>query len=209
MESVEHSVKSLFFKNQFVIVFALIVAGWFIIQIQEILILFFVSYILMAALKPYVRFLTRYKIPRPISVAVVYLAALAAIILLIVPLIPFFSAQIMSLISSFPSYLGGVLKVLRLNIGSAQVQTFLTAQMDTIGANAFAVTGAILGSVFSLVLVFVVSFYLMLDEERVTRELSSLFPKSVRSRVLDVVQQVEETLGAWFRGQVILCLCIG
>lgn len=209
METVEHSIKNLFLKNQIIAALIIVAVVWFIIQIKEILILFFISYILMAALKPYVNFLTRYKIPKLIAVTILYISALAIIVLIIVPLIPFFSEQIFSLSNSFPRYLDGILKALGLNIGSSQLESFLTSQINTIGANAFAVTGAILSSVFSLFLVFVVSFYLMLDEVRIKKELCILFPKNERQKVTEVVQQVEDKLGAWFRGQIVLCFCIG
>src|SRR3989344_8026403 len=144
MDVVENGIKHYFLKNQIVIALFLVLVGWFLIQIKEILIIFFISYILMAALAPYVHFLKRYKIPKAISAGIVYLITLAVIVLLIVPIIPFFSSQILSLISSFPVYLDGILKFLKINISSNQLETFLTSQLDTIGANAFAVTGAIL-----------------------------------------------------------------
>lgn len=209
MNTVENSLKGLFFKNQIIAALLLVVLGWFIIQIKDILILFFISYILMAALKPYVHFLTRLKIHRTVSIAILYLCALAVIVLLVVPLIPFFTAQISSLVVSFPKYLDGILKALRLNIASSQLETFVSSQFGAISSNAFAVTGAVLGSVFSLFLVFVVSFYLMLDEQRLRHELSVLFPKNQRPKVLDIVSQIEDKLGAWFRGQLVLCFTIG
>lgn len=209
METVEHSIRNLFLKNQIVAALFLIVIGWFIIQIKTILILFFISYILMAALKPYVNFLTQYKIPRAFAVAILYIATLAIVVLLIVPLIPFFSTQISSLVVSFPKYLDDILHALQINIKASQMQEVLTSQLGAISSNAFAVTGAILGSIFSLFLVFVVSFYLMLDENRLRKELSALFPKEDRSRVLDISQQIEDKLGAWLRGQLVLCFTIG
>lgn len=209
MEAVEHSIKNIFFKNQIVVALLLVVLGWFLIQIKEILIVFFISYILMAALAPYVQFLKRRRIPTPVSAGIVYLIALAVIVLLVVPIIPFFSSQILSLIGSFPSYLDGVLKFLKINISAAHLEDFLTAQLNTIGANAFAVTGAILSSVFSLFLIFVVSFYLMLDHARIKKELTVIFPKKEKERVMEIVDQVEEKLGAWFRGQLVLCFFIG
>lgn len=209
METVEHSLKSLFFKNQIIAALILVAVAWFIIQIKDILILFFISYILMAALKPYVVFLTEHKIHRAVSVAIVYIATLSIVILLIVPLIPFLSTQISSLIISFPSYLYGLLHALKINIPASQMQAVITSQLSTISSNAFAVTSAILSSIFSLFLVSVVSFYLMLDESRLKKELSVLFPKKDREKVLAVSQFVEEKLGAWFRGQLVLCASIG
>lgn len=209
MESVEHSIKNIFLKNQFVAALALIVIGWFVIQIKEILIVFFISYILMAALAPYVHFLRRRRLPTAVSAGIIYLIALAVIVLLIVPIIPFFSSQVLSLIGSFPVYLDGILKFLKINISATQLETFLASQLNTIGANAFAVTGAILSSVFSLFLIFVISFYLMLDHARIKKELTLLFPKNEKDRVLEIVDQIEDKLGAWFRGQVVLCFFIG
>lgn len=209
MESVEHSVKHLFFKNQIIAALLLVVFGWFIIQIREILILFFISYIIMAALKPYVNFLIQYKIPRSIAVAILYIATLAIVILLVVPLIPFFATQFSSLIVSFPKYLDSILSALKINISASQMQQVITSQLGTLSSNAFAVTGAILGSIFSLFLVFVVSFYLMMDEKRLKKDLSVLFPAKDREKTLAIAQQVEDKLGAWFRGQLVLCLAIG
>lgn len=205
----ESSIKSLFLKNHIIAALLVVAAGWFILQIKDILILFFIAYILMAALKPYVHFLTKYKIPRPISVAVLYIATLSVVVLLIIPLIPFFSTQISSLIKSFPKYLDDILHALQINIQASQIETVITSQLAAISSNAFAVTGAILSSIFSLFLVFVVSFYLMIDESRLKKELSVLFPKKDREGVLNITQQVEEKLGAWFRGQIVLCFSIG
>jgi predicted PurR-regulated permease PerM len=209
METVEYSLKHYFLKNQIVAALILVVAGWFIIQIKEILILFFISYILTAALTPYAQILHGYKIPRTISVAIVYLVTLAIVVLLIVPLIPFFSAQVSSLIISFPRYLDGILNALGVEIGAPQLQSLLANQLENIGTNALAITGTILNLFFSLFLVFVVSFYLMLDHGRVKKELSLLFPKDEREKVEDLVEQVDNKLGAWFRGQLVLGIFIG
>ncbi len=209
MEKVEYGFKHYFLKNHIIAALLLVIAGWFLIQIKGILILFFISYILMVSLVPYVKFMTSHKVPRPIAAALVYLAALLAIILLVVPLIPFFSTQIQSLIHSFPQYLDEILKVLGIEIGQSQVQSFIISQLNSIGSSAFAVTGAIVGTIFSTFLVFVISFYLMLDYERLKKEITYFFPKHQKEKVIDIVHQVEDKLGSWFRGQLVLCFSIG
>lgn len=209
MEKVEYGIKHYFLKNQVIAALLLVLAGWFLIQIKGILILFFISYILMVALVPYVKYMTAHKIPRPIAAGIVYVAALLIVVLLIVPLIPFVSTQIQSLIHSFPQYLDEILKILGIQIGQSQVQSFVISQLNAIGSSAFAVTGAILGTVFSTFLVFVISFYLMLDYERLKREITYFFPKSQKEKVIDIIHQVEYKLGAWFRGQLVLCFSIG
>lgn len=209
MERVESGIKHYFLKNHIIAALLLVLLGWFIIQIKGILILFFIAYILMVSLVPYVRYLSTKRIPRTIAAALVYLATLLIVVLLVVPLIPFFSTQIQSLIHTFPQYLDGILKVLGIEIGPSQVQSFMISQLNAIGSSAFAVTGAILGTIFSTFLVFVISFYLMLDYERLKKEFTYLFPKSQKEKVIEVAHQVEDKLGAWFRGQLMLCFSIG
>lgn len=209
METVENSLRHYFLKNQVIAALIVVVIGWFIIQIKEILILFFISYILTAALTPYAQILHGYKIPRTIAIAIVYLVTLAVIILLVVPLIPFFSAQVSSLFTSFPRYLDGILNALGIEVGTTQLQSLLTNQLENIGANALAITGTIFNLFFSLFLVFVVSFYLMIDHGRVKKELTLLFPKNERAKVEEIVDQVDDKLGSWFRGQLVLGIFIG
>jgi len=209
MEKVEYGFKHYFLKNHIIAALLLVIAGWFLIQIKGILILFFISYILMVSLVPYVKYMTAHKIPRPIAAAFVYLAVLLIIILLVVPLIPFFSTQIQSLIHSFPQYVDEILKVLGIEIGQSQVQSFIISQLNAIGSSAFAVTGAIVGTIFSTFLVFVISFYLMLDYERLKKEVTYFFPKHQKEKAIDIIHQVEDKLGSWFRGQLVLCFSIG
>jgi predicted PurR-regulated permease PerM len=52
----------------------------------------------------------------------------------------------------------------------------------------------------------VITFYLLLDGERYIRLLLLLFPTRYRREVTDVANEVNETLGAYIRGQVLLIL---
>ncbi|MGE5041904.1 MAG: AI-2E family transporter [Candidatus Levyibacteriota bacterium] len=209
MERVETGLKHHILKNHIIVALLFVLSLWFIVQLREILVILFMGYILMVALLPYVEFLVKHKIPRALAAGIVYFVVLAVVALLIVPLIPFFSTQFQSLIRSFPAYLNGILKLLRVEMNPSQIQAFIVSQLNAIGSSAFAVTGAILGTVFSTFLVFVISFYLTLDYERMKRELSLLFPKNQKEKMMDILMQVEDKLGAWFRGQIVLCFSIG
>src|SRR5438046_1042449 len=64
-------------------------------------------------------------------------------------------------------------------------------------------------ALFSIITVFVISFYLLLDYERIRAFLLSLFPEHRQDTVAHFLTQVEIKLGAWFRGQLILSASIG
>src|SRR5438552_7545768 len=91
-------------KNQILFTLFLVVAGWFLIQIRDILLSFFISYIIMASILPVVVFLRKRRFPNIFAVAIPFFAMLFAIVLLILPLIPFFIDQAQNLIIRFPHY---------------------------------------------------------------------------------------------------------
>lgn len=209
MESVEHGIKQYFFKNQIVAALLVVLLGWFLLQIKEILIMFFIAYILMAALMPYVRIINRHRIPKAAAAGIVYLITLSLVVLLVVPIVPFFVSQMHSLLLNLPVFIDGVSKLFGFHLEASHLQDYATSQLGSISAGAVAITTQAFSVIFSLILVFVLSFYLMIDQTRVKRELLGLFPKKQEQKIVDIIDQVEDKLGAWFRGQITLCIFIG
>lgn len=209
MESVEHGIKQYFFKNQIVAALLLVLLGWFLLQIKEILIMFFIAYILMAALMPYVSIMHRHRIPRPVASGIVYIITLFLVVLLVVPIVPFFVTQMHSLFLNLPVFIDNVSDLFGFQLKATDLQGYATSQLGSISAGAVAITTQAFSVVFSLILIFVLSFYLMIDQARVRRELMAMFPKKQEENILEIVELVEEKLGAWFRGQITLCVFIG
>lgn len=209
METVEHGIKHYFFKNHIVAALILVLIGWFLIQIKEILILFFISYILMAALSPYVKILHRHKIPRAVAAGFIYLATLLLVVLLVIPIIPFFVSQMQSLFLNLPVFIDSVAKLFGFDFEVRYLQNYITSQLGNISAGAVAITTTAFSIVFSLILVFVLSFYLMIDQTRFRREIVGVLPKRHEDKIRETLDLIEERLGAWFRGQITLGIFIG
>lgn len=209
MEAVESGIKHYFFKNQIVAALILVLVGWFLIQIKEILILFFMSYILMAALAPYVRALHKRKIPYVVSAGIIYLITISLVVLLIVPIVPFFVSQVQSLFLSLPSFFDSFAKIFGFHFESSHLESYVTNQLGDIGAGALLITTTAFTILFSLILVFVLSFYLMIDQDRVRREIMDFFSLKYHEKTERILDQVEDKLGAWFRGQITLGVFIG
>lgn len=201
-------IKSLL-QNQFIVAILFVVLGWFALEMRDIIASLFISYILMASLLPYVEFLRKRKIPKTLAVVITYFAALALVVLIIFPLIPFFSSQIQSLITGFPDYLDKVAHLLGIKINIQQINSFISGEIANIGKSAYAFTSQFLGGLFSVLTILVVSFYLLLDHESIRESFARLFPKSSEENIILTLKKVEEKLGAWVRGQIILSLVIG
>ncbi len=209
MEAVEHSLKHYFIRNQIVAALILVLAGWFILQIKEILIMFFIAYILMAALMPYVKIMHRNRIPKVLASGIVYVITLLLVVLLVVPIVPFFISQMQSLFMNLPLFIDNFSKLIGFHFEASQLQGYATSQLGSISASALTITTQAFSIIFSLILIFVLSFYLMIDQSRVRRELISLFPKKQEEKIMSVMELIEDKLGAWFRGQITLCVFIG
>lgn len=189
--------------------FTVLAIGWLFIELRGIFVIIFVSYIIMAALTPSVERLRSWRIPKGIAAATVYIVTVLAILLVIVPIIPFLIEQVQLLFMQFPSYLDRVTHDLGFNITSDQIQDIFTDEIGTIGQNAVQVTQAFFGGLFSLLSIFVISFYLLLDHEKVKTGISSLFHKDYRQKAVETLSLVEVKLGAWLRGQLLLSCVIG
>ena len=196
-------------QNHFLSTVLWLIGFAFIFLIKDILVLVFISFILMATLSPAVDFLQKRKVPKILSVLISYLVILGVLFSLIIPLIPFLTEQIQSLFNSLPKYLNQAASILRLPLSHSQLNSFLGNEASLIGQNAISVTSKIFGGLFSTLTVFVVSFYMLIDKERIQKGVVSLFPKECQTKANETVKLIEEKLGAWFRGQLLLCFSIG
>lgn len=196
-------------RNQVVLTVFLVLFGWFLYETRGIWASVFLSYIIMAALLPFVHFLRRHHFPKILSVLIPFFGALFAVIVLIVPLVPFFMAQTQTLFENLPGYLRETTQILGLQVNSSDVQAYLTSELGNLGENAVSLTGKVFGGVFSLFTILIVSFYLLFYREQLQEWVKSLFPEKLHQRVEKTIEQVDDKLGAWMRGQAILSLVIG
>lgn len=196
--------------NNHVLAALIIVAAlWVAIQLQGILVIIFVSYIIMAALSPFSDFLDRKGAPSILSVLIPYSVAIAVLVLLILPLVPFFISQIELLFSNFPKYVDQVANIFGFHVDIRNVNGIFGSYMDGIGKSALGVTGKIFSGFFSVIAVIVISFYLMLQRKALKRHFISFWPEKYHEHVHGTMTNIEKKLGWWLRGQFILSFAIG
>jgi len=195
--------------NQFLVSILVVALVYLAVELKEILAIIFISFIIMATLSPSVDFLRKNRVPKILAVLIPYLTFIAVILLIIVPLVPFFISQLQSLFLIFPSYVDQTTKLLNLNLDISDINEMFTKDIADIGKNVLLFTSKIFTGVFSLLAVFVISFYFMLGREKTKKEITTIFPKDSQDKVLAIISRVENKLGAWFRGQIVLSFTIG
>lgn len=196
-------------RNQFIFALFLVVLFWFIVQIRGIIVSIFLSYIIMAAVLPAVQYLQKRKFPKVIAVLIPYLGILTAIFLLILPLIPFFTEQIQSLIVNLPVFIDRSASALGLHVNIEQIEEYVTSEIGSLGQNAVSLTTRVFGGIFSVITIIVVSFYLLMYSDNFKKFMGNLFHDGSREYVHKIIDRVNEKLGAWLRGELVLMTFIG
>jgi len=194
---IEISYKTIIFAVLFLI------ALWLLLEIKDILFLVFVSFILMSALRPLVEGLIRRRIPKTLSVIIVYLLFIAVIGFIGSAIVPPLVTQSAYLSESLPEYLSTVVPFVKID------QQTIVGQIAPIGQNLLKVTLGLFGDVIALVTIFVISFYLVIERKNLDIHLSGLMGEIAARRLLIVIRKIEERLGAWVRGQMTLMVTIG
>jgi predicted PurR-regulated permease PerM len=199
----------------------------FVRQISGVLLTFLAACVLAYALNPLVRRLERLGIPRVIAVIGVFLVLIIVVVvtllLIIIPsvgqvqivfrnpqdLVDQIIAQLNRLqnipyVGQYMSALDQdrILQLLKQNAPSAE-------QVANVATGVIGGVFGVFGTIFNLLLMVIVSVYLLLERERITRALLATIPETVRDQSLELFYAVEHTLIRYLRGQLLLCAIMG
>lgn len=181
----------------------LLIILWFIIQIKEVIFWVFIALILMSALKPLVDTLERKRLPRVVAVLVIYALIISLFVFTGANIVPPLVVQSIHLGESLPGYINEVLPFVKIDT------QLITQQVAPIGENLLKVTFGLFSNIFGLFTVFVICFYLLLERKHLESQMSQFIGESGSKALLVVITKIEERLGAWVRGQMLLALIIG
>jgi len=181
----------------------LIITLWLLYQIKEIIFLVFVAFILMSAFKPWVDYLRRFKIPKLLSVLIIYLVVIAVVGFAGSSIIPPLIVQSTHLGESLPKYISSTFPFAKLDF------QMVLQQIAPLGQNVLNITLGIFSNIIAFFTVLVISFYLIIEREHFGSHLSGLIGEKGATRVMIIIHKVEDRLGAWVRGEAALMITIG
>lgn len=192
-------------------VFAVVFALYLIWQILDILALIFVTFILVAALNPLVKWLSEYGVPRTGGVILIYIVLFTLLAGLFSLIFPPLVEQVRLLAQSFPALVHSVtpLSELLLESNTQNVLQGISSQLSGFTQSVFSATATIFGGALSALTVFILSFYMLVEEQKARHALVPLIPGELVKPVLATINRVSDKLGSWMRGQLVLSGVIG
>ncbi|TSC53870.1 MAG: hypothetical protein LiPW39_21 [Parcubacteria group bacterium LiPW_39] len=196
--------------------FILIILGMaFLYLIRDVLLMVFIALIIAAAIDGPVDWLARHKVRRVFGAAIAYLLIVAFFALFMYLIVPPLAGQIKLLATDLPDYLtklGAGVQLLEQKIGTQNLQKLLEKAGDQLAdatSNIFGTAVSIFGGIFSAVVIFVISIYLVVQDKAIKIFLSNITPPAHQVYVIDLAERIQRKLGAWLRGQILLMGIVG
>lgn len=182
-------------------------------------------------LRPILRKLIQYKVPKIWAIIIIFLVLIGLITLLIVLVFPFLKAQLTNLVQEFPEYFKQLVisidTFLRNSIFSSyylnlefDVNTLMeqipedigNILQETVGGVASGigkVISTLTGLILAIVTVPFILFYLLKDGERLPQYILDLLPPRMREDTHQVMKEADKQISAYIQGQILVSMCIG
>ena len=204
-------------------IFVLAIA-WLLFTIRDIVLIVLTAIVLASAIEPGVAGLVKRKIPRIISVIIVYLCIFAAAFVIFYFFLPSLLTDFATFVAALPGYLDTFTRagafdqyaqILGLPVPSAISSADLMANirsaldLNVVFGSAFSAATNIFGGVFSFILIVVFSFYFCVLETGVDDFLRIVTPKKHQRYILNLWRRSQTKIGLWMQGQLLLGLIIG
>jgi predicted PurR-regulated permease PerM len=200
------------------VLMALTVSLYLLWRVQEVLFLLFLAILLATAIEPIVNRLRRGPFTRGTGTLVVYTAIVLLIAIPAYAVLPSLAGQAGAFTETLPerlgtlrSYAAQLPRPLQSTIVSALDSALNSAQAPpTAGQEQLVEAGATaLHTLLSILSVFVLAFYWLIERASLKRVVLRMVPRHRARDVNTVWMEVEEKLGGWVRGQLILMLAVG
>lgn len=215
------------------IILGLLTLAYFINAISDILVILFVAFLLAAALEPTVDTLnSKWKIPRGISVIVLYLVSIFVLGFIVSYILPILAQQVSELAVSLGHYLKNLaegknslpisarfqpyveqfLKSANVSDLAGQVENSLKLvadQLFTIGGNIWEVIKIVSYGFLNTVLVLVLAFFMVVERNAVDTFIFAFIPMKHEAYLDRKILLVQKKIGFWVRGMLIMMLSMG
>lgn len=208
-----------------VTLFLVLVLFWLVIHMGSLLVTALMAILLGTLLEGPVSRIQERKVPRAAAIATVYVFVIAAIVALVLIIVPVVQGQFETFQEGFPETVNelrddwressnGLLSGPGMGVLDSVAQFFdqPAGSVDVSGETAeqaIPILTRVGGAIVSVITALVVTFYYLLEKKLIRRlVIEQLSPKH-QGRVDQIWTSVEQKTGGWLRGQLMLCLIIG
>lgn len=187
--------------------------------VRDTLIALLFAVIFASAIEPVIEWLKQYRIPRLLSVVLIYLIILLAFFLLIYLIIPLLLEEVRTLAVGYPALQEQIRQSVTeagslpffpdIRLDPDVLLTLPTQYAERLGGGIISFASVVFGGIFSFVLITVFSFYLAAQERGIEAFLRLVTPLKHEAYAIDLWERSQRKLGRWFRSQMLLGAIVG
>jgi predicted PurR-regulated permease PerM len=186
------------------------------LPLKHVFIVLFTAVLLAAAVAPAARYMTRYRIPRGVTIVGIYLGLLLILTGVVALVVPLVLDEVDTLRNTLPKY-GTDLQSFVHRVAPDQADKLNTSNLvnqlsSRLGSFAGELTGivrALISTSISVILVLVIAFFLSAEEDFVALVIRRFVPPHERPRMDRLLGKIGTRLGQWARAQLLLALFFG
>lgn len=199
-------------------IIAVLLAVVLLYLLRDVLVILFFAIMIASAVGPFASWLEERRIPRLLSVIVLYLVFFGLIGVLLSLVIPVLSYELSQLAQALPKFFAGVNNALENAQGSryfgflGDLQGILDSFSKFLQVSSGSLISFIInifGGIISFVAIIVLSFYLSVMKQGVSVFFKSLLPEAYQEYAIGLWKRAEFKVGKWFQGQLLLALAVG
>jgi predicted PurR-regulated permease PerM len=193
-----------------------------VVFVQTLFFPFLISGVLFYLFRPIVGFMIQFKIPKGISIFIIYLVILGLFVLLGFSIGPLLGNQFETLINNFPSMLEAakvrfnelnhnplVNKYVDWNVIADSVVNYLKTSYTTIGSNLAGFFGIITNIILVFVTVPFILYYMLKEGEKAAPYVLQFLPEKEREHGVSILHDLDHALSSYIKGQVLVAITIG
>ena len=208
---------------------AIVFCLWFFNSILSLLAPFIIAFIISYALNPVVEYLTAKKFSRAVASALILVVFLIIIVTAILLLAPPIVGQFSDLIKTLPQALnnlqdsiknGLIPKLNAIGVPTQDIQDKISQDLPqkldnvlkgllTGLSGVFAGLSVVLTELVNLILIPFLTFYIMKDFDDIKSFVKELFPPSKRKKARSNYHKIDDMLGSFIRGQLLVSIIHG
>ena len=204
-----------------------VLALWFATRIPKTVAIFVIAAFVASAVAPIVSWLEHHRVPRVWAITIVYVLLVLATIIILLIVVPMSVVQSQVLIANLPSYMHAVQVALLnaqialhshfpqanippqllnvQNVGAQRAGEMLSFTIASLGAFAINIATGLFIAFSALIL----SFFFLLNHERMAEGFAGFFPPSKRNTARKLSIEAVGVFGGYIAGQAIVSLITG
>ncbi|MDV2684986.1 AI-2E family transporter [Alkalihalophilus lindianensis] len=182
--------------------------------------------VLFYLLRPFVNLLSK-KMPRSLSILILYLTAIGLITTLVLTVGPELQSQFTSLTMNWPQFMNEIRGMIiavqeneyisrfqesenfSLEDITSRLEEYLTGLMSSIGSNVASLIGIIANIIIIMIIIPFILFYMLKEGEKAPNQVIRLLPRKHQKEGESILSDMDYALSSYIQGQIIVSICVG